>query len=434
MIRGNYIGTDENGNPGMGNNGNSGGDGILDQANGTVIGGSSPNARNVIVGQQTANLDLFGNDTVVTGNYIGTNAAGTSGGSNNGVGVWLDGTRGVRIGGLTPSEGNVISGAALKGGNGISVLDTTTESQIEYNLIGTGADGVTPIPNLGNGILVDNAIGNNIGAPGPAAPNTIAFNEMNGVQVNSKFSNVIRTNSIHDNGGKAIKLGTIGNSNISPPTITFTGSAGGISSCNTCTIDLYSDAVDEGQIYEGNILTDSFGNWFIPGNFSGPMLTATVTDGNGNTSEFSTPVVAPVTATPSPTPTPSASPTPTATETHTPTATPTPTPTPSPTATPTPSPTAGPELTQGDINCDGDVDEADFDFILHFGAGLNDGTTPALAWTSATPSQTPAFPGATSTVTATSTPIDALYVLASTVEIDLPPVAGNCFPIGQIMT
>ena len=45
---------------------------------GILIGGSSPDARNVIAGFE-ANIELIGAVTVaVTGNYIGTNAAGTA--------------------------------------------------------------------------------------------------------------------------------------------------------------------------------------------------------------------------------------------------------------------------------------------------------------------------------------------------------------------
>src|SRR4029077_6254512 len=93
---------------------------------------------------------------------------------------------------------------------------------------------------------------------------------------------------------------------------------------------------------------------------SGHVVTATATDPNNNTSEFSACRVA-VQATPTPTPTATASPTATPTATHTPTATPTATftptatptatatatatPTPTPTPTPRPSPTPTPTAT-----------------------------------------------------------------------------------------
>ena len=84
---------------------------------------------------------------------------------------------------------------------------------------------------------------------------------------------------------------------------------------------------------------------------SGHVVTATATDPNNNTSEFSACRVV-VQATPTPTPTATASPTatPTATATATVTATQTPTPTPiRPTPTPTPTATATPSTTP--FNC-----------------------------------------------------------------------------------
>jgi hypothetical protein len=84
------------------------------------------------------------------------------------------------------------------------------------------------------------------------------------------------------------------------------------------------------------------------------------------------------TPTPSPIVTPTPSPTPTVTPTPTPTATPTVTPPPTATPTHSPTPTATQSTTrrQGDVNCDGSVNETDFEFLLEFAAGLNDGTTP----------------------------------------------------------
>jgi len=99
--------------------------------------------------------------------------------------------------------------------------------------------------------------------------------------------------------------------------------------CANCTIDIYSDDADEGRVYEGSTTANGIGNWSFSRSLEGPNVTATATDADGNTSEFSAPVAVP-------------DPTPTATPTPTPT--PSPTPTRSPTATPTPTP-AGPTRT-----------------------------------------------------------------------------------------
>jgi len=62
--------------------------------------------------------------------------------------------------------------------------------------------------------------------------------------------------------------------------------------CANCTIEIFSDANGEGAIYEGTTTADASGNWVFtkPGGLTGPNVTATATDGKGNTSEFLAPV------------------------------------------------------------------------------------------------------------------------------------------------
>jgi hypothetical protein len=54
-------------------------------------------------------------------------------------------------------------------------------------------------------------------------------------------------------------------------------------------VDVYSDAADEGRIYEGSTTADGSGAWTYSGPVTGPNITTTATDGDGNTSEFSAP-------------------------------------------------------------------------------------------------------------------------------------------------
>jgi hypothetical protein len=109
----------------------------------------------------------------------------------------------------------------------------------------------------------------------------------------------------------------------------------------------------EGQTFIGstNVMTDASCNAPINVNLpvnvqAGHVVTATATDPNNNTSEFSACRVV-VQATPTPTATATASPTTTASPsaTHTPTATPTPIVTPTPTVTPTATVTTTPPVT-----------------------------------------------------------------------------------------
>jgi hypothetical protein len=60
--------------------------------------------------------------------------------------------------------------------------------------------------------------------------------------------------------------------------------------CPACTVEVFSDAEDEGRVYEGSTAADTSGAFtFSKGSpLTGPYLTAAATDRSGNTSEFST--------------------------------------------------------------------------------------------------------------------------------------------------
>jgi hypothetical protein len=61
--------------------------------------------------------------------------------------------------------------------------------------------------------------------------------------------------------------------------------------CAGCTVEIFSDAEDEGRIFEGTAVADASGNFTFTraGLLTGPNITATATDHKGNTSEFSAP-------------------------------------------------------------------------------------------------------------------------------------------------
>ena len=292
-IEGNFIGTDATGTLALENS-----IGVRVIGSGNTIGGLAPRARNVISGNNNGLQHYVSGATgnTILGNYIGTNASATEALANNlnGISIYL--ASGNTIGGEADGAGNLISGNGL---DGIVVLGNSgmpaTGNVIQGNYIGTEADGVGALGNAGRGIaLFDWANNSSIGGAATGAGNTIAFNGSNGIRVEgaNATGNLIRANSIHSNGvSPAIKgIDTVsgGNTELAPPVITDVGSASG-TACPHCEVDVFSDSVDEGRIYDGTAEADATGNWSFPGIVSGPKITATATDSVGNTSGFSQP-------------------------------------------------------------------------------------------------------------------------------------------------
>ncbi|MBZ0277293.1 MAG: Ig-like domain-containing protein, partial [Anaerolineae bacterium] len=141
-------------------------------------------------------VDTLG--SIVAGNFIGTNAAGNAAVGNHFSGVEIrNGAANTHIGTATrPAERNVISG---NWGNGIIVrYDTTTNTTITGNLIGTDPSGALAVPNRGIGILAQFATNVTIGTAAPGAGNTISNNWGPGIHilgaVVSVTNNVIQNN------------------------------------------------------------------------------------------------------------------------------------------------------------------------------------------------------------------------------------------------
>jgi hypothetical protein len=160
-------------------------DGITISGLNNVVGGSLSIQRNVIGPAGMGIVMINADGTVIQGNYIGLNAAGTAALPVN-QGVWVTGSDNVLIGGSAPGEGNVISGATAGPNNrGISNTDSHF-TQIIGNKIGSNAAGTAPLPN-GRGIAVEQGIvpsqGVIIGGVGPGEANLIAFNNQEGVLI-----------------------------------------------------------------------------------------------------------------------------------------------------------------------------------------------------------------------------------------------------------
>jgi parallel beta-helix repeat protein len=83
-------------------------------------------------------------NSVIAGNYIGTNAAGNSKVGNGGNGVWVTQSKFVTIGGDTGAERNIISG---NNSVGIAAYSASSDLNIEGNFVGLAADGFSAIDN-----------------------------------------------------------------------------------------------------------------------------------------------------------------------------------------------------------------------------------------------------------------------------------------------
>jgi hypothetical protein len=174
-LQGNTIGTNPAGTAALGNS-----IGVELAGSNNIIGGASNTARNLISGNKAygVRIDSFlGNANLLEGNWIGTNAAGTSAVANA-IGVDIEGPNNT-LGGTIPGAGNLISGNST---DGVQIGSFSNGDLLENNLIGTGLTGNTALGNGGNGITIS---GNNatIGGTTLAAGNAISGNGANGVQI-----------------------------------------------------------------------------------------------------------------------------------------------------------------------------------------------------------------------------------------------------------
>jgi hypothetical protein len=153
-------------------------------------------------------LNVAGNTgNVISGNFIGTNATGTTAVSNQGTGIvtFFNSTNNT-IGGTTTVDRNLISGNFISG-----VSLNSSNNEVQNNLIGTDKSGTKDLGNAFNGVGVSKS-GNTIGG---GSPNTIAFNSARGVDISASINtssvvNRVLSNSIFSNGELGIDLGRDG--------------------------------------------------------------------------------------------------------------------------------------------------------------------------------------------------------------------------------
>ena len=271
LIEGNYIGTNTSGAASIPN----GAFGMVigAGASGNTVGNSDHDlgvcnrACNLISGNGTSGVIITGSGTTnntIQGNYIGTNAGGTSAIPNANVGVSIaDGASDNRVGGTGIGESNLI---AFNDRQGVAVVGTSVRNVIRRN-----------------SIFSNNGLGIDLNGDGVTA-NDIGDSD---VGPNDLLNSPVLYDAPAKNG------------------ITYVRGLFNAASLNTLyTIDIYSSNTcdpsgsGEGQTYLATTTatTDSKGNaTFIANNIpalpDNLYITATLNDQAGNTSEYSNCVI-----------------------------------------------------------------------------------------------------------------------------------------------
>lgn len=248
-VQGNFIHSNING-------------GIDVHSSNNIIGGTTPQARNVFSGSATFGIQIIGSGNLVQGNYIGTNFAGNSALPNEQTGIWIlqDATDNV-IGGTSNNAANII---AFNGHVGVFISNqATVRNAILGNFIfsNTHRSGI----DLGDVFSVT-----------PNDPGDVDTGPNN-------LQNFPELTSATSSGGSTTIQGTLN----STANTTFRVEFFANTECDP-------SGYGEGERFIGftNVTTDGNGdasfNVTLPTDVpTGQFITSTATDPDGNTSEFS---------------------------------------------------------------------------------------------------------------------------------------------------
>ncbi|MCS6803726.1 MAG: hypothetical protein NZ823_01110, partial [Blastocatellia bacterium] len=124
---------------------------------------------------------LSNGGNIIEGNLIGTNAAGTEDRGNQYGGVRIDDAPDNLIGGTTPAARNVISGNNSAGI--VILLGGARDNRVQGNLIGTDVTGRNGLGNSFDGVVIADAPGNLIGDTVAGARNVISAQGHAGVLI-----------------------------------------------------------------------------------------------------------------------------------------------------------------------------------------------------------------------------------------------------------
>ncbi|HEY0430095.1 MAG TPA: Calx-beta domain-containing protein [Pyrinomonadaceae bacterium] len=193
-VQGNYIGTTSSGSADLGNAFNGV---VIVSASSNTIGNATQG--NIISGNNTNGLAMTGtsSNNSVGNNIIGLNFSSDAAIPNSNDGIFITGgATNNTIGGVSDTNGNVISGNAV---DGVRVDGaTTTGNKVFGNFIGMTRDYSSSFGNGFNGVVITNAPNNFIGAPDASGfrGNWIAGNQKNGIAISGSTAtgNLIQQN------------------------------------------------------------------------------------------------------------------------------------------------------------------------------------------------------------------------------------------------
>ncbi len=329
VVAGNFIGTDVSGTRSMGIAAY--GVFLSDAAHNWIgvnpLGGTAFGDEGNVISGTGSGIQLDqSDDNVIAGDLIGTDVTGAAALGNRSDGVAITNmSSGNTIGGTSAGEADVISGNGTPDSGDWGVeFNNASDNVVEGDFIGTDATGTKSLGNAGAGVSIFDlfgtpSTGNTIGGTSAMAGNLVTNNGGPGVVVygDSTSGNQVTANRIFGNTGQAIDLGDDGvtDNSSSPrqgpdnlqnfPVIAATaegqyeGWLGGSAPDMTFRVDLFASAgygpggAGEAQDYLGSleVTTSSQGQALFDVPFTPPaglpMLTATATDSEGNTSEVS---------------------------------------------------------------------------------------------------------------------------------------------------
>jgi CSLREA domain-containing protein len=168
-------------------------------------------------------LEITGGN-IVEGNIIGADFRALDCEGNSGVGIWIDSPDNT-IGGTAQTAPNIV---VCSGADGIHIAGGTG-NVIKGNFVGTDDTRAEALPNARDGVRIDDSSDNAVGGAGPLDGNYLFFNGAAGISIRGAGStdNLVAGNTITENGGDGVELPDAGAGNrIAENSIDGTGGLG----------------------------------------------------------------------------------------------------------------------------------------------------------------------------------------------------------------